>query len=385
MLYVILAYITYPIVLILRGLRAGGSPPSRPSPPSFLVFQTAKVGDMICTTPVFREIKRAYPKARVGVVINPVTAPILRHNPHVDEVIEFDRGMQKGLFNKLRFALLLSRKGYSSALILMPNSANILSAFWALIPERVSVYPDYAGLTLKLLLSLNTGTVRHERPRMSLETYLEALRRFGITGCKWDKEVYSTPEAERKASEFLKGEGPFIGIVPGTANVMKEWGRDNFLKFTEMMLCSTASTVVMLGPQKDRGFAGDLLRDPGLGGRILDACGVFSLLEAPSLIRRLSLVVGVDTGLIYMADALNVPVVDIAGPCDMDDQRPIGQRAVIIQKKGLDCVPCSHTHKTPYECRVAHRRCVLDVAPEEVFGAALRSLGRGYGRAEQKR
>lgn len=373
MIYVILAYITYPLVVLLSRLRRNAR---HGAPPSFLVFQTAKVGDMICTTPVFREIKRAYPSSRLGVVINPVTAPLLKHNPHVDEVIEFRRDMQKGLINKLRFARLLSGKGYSSALIIMPNSSNILVALWALIPERVSIYPDRAGLTLKLLLSLNTATERHRKGRMSLETYLSALAHFNIRGWRIDKEVYSPPGAREKAAGILKGSAPFIGIAPGTANEMKDWGSGNFLRLSETILKRTGASIVVLGSEKEKGFASGLLKEVGLenGARVIDACGSCSLLDAPALIGMLSLVVGVDTGLIYMADALNVPVVDIAGPCDMDDQRPVGKNAVIIQKKDLDCVPCSHTHRTPYRCVLGHRRCVKDVSVEEVFRAVLSAL-----------
>src|SRR3990167_9452485 len=96
-------------------------------------------------------------------------------------------------------------------------------------------------------------------------------------------------------------------------------------------------------------------------------CGAFNLEELPAAIKRLSLVIGADTGLIYMADALNVPVVDIAGPCNMNDQRPTGKDAVIIQKKDIDCVPCSHTFKTPYECRYGHRECITGISANEAF------------------
>jgi len=34
-----------------------------------LVIQTAKIGDLICTTPVFREIKKHYPQSFLSVLV----------------------------------------------------------------------------------------------------------------------------------------------------------------------------------------------------------------------------------------------------------------------------------------------------------------------------
>jgi ADP-heptose:LPS heptosyltransferase len=109
-------------------------------------------------------------------------------------------------------------------------------------------------------------------------------------------------------------------------------------------------------------------------GRVLNACGSFSIAEAPALMKKLSLAIGVDTGLIYMADALGVPVIDIAGPCNMKNQRPMGKNSFIVQKKDMVCVPCSHTFKTPYKCRYNHRKCVTGITVDEVFACALKAL-----------
>ena len=355
---------SYPLVFLLSRL-AG-----RRQDASFVVFQTAKIGDMICTTPVFREIKRAYPGSRLGVVITPLTRPLLKHNPHIDEIIEFDARRCHGVTGKLRFALGLRRSGYNRALILAPNAANILAAFWAALPQRVCIYPDVAGGTLKLLLGLNTHLERHVRGRMTMETFLRALRFFGIDDYRTDKEVYAPIDAGVKAAAYLKGAGPFVGVVAGSANAMKDWGLERFKALSKRLLKETDAVIVVLGSEKERP-AGEELRGAGAEAeRVINACGEFTLEEAPALLKRLSVVIGVDTALIYMADALNVPVVDIAGPCDMNDQRPVGKRAVILQRReGLACVPCSHTFKAPYECREGHRRCAAGVSVEEVFSA----------------
>lgn len=367
MIYVLLAYIFYPFFALFARSKKGGTG-------SVLVFQTAKIGDMVCTTPVFREIKKASPGCRLGVVIDPVTRPLLEFNPHIDELIELDRKKTRGLAGKLSFARLLRSKGYGTALVLMPNVTNLFTALWAGIPERFSVYPDYAGRTLKYLLALSTGVEYHISPRMAMETYLRSLKHLGVE--EWDtaREVYQSPGAESKARSLLAGDGPFVGMVLGTGNEMKDWGRDNFLKLAGMILERTGAALVLLGSEKEAAVANAVIDYAG-AARIHNLCGLLTLSEMPALLKRLSAVVGVDTGLVYMADALGVPVVVVAGPCDMNDQRPTGPRSAIVQDRELPCVPCSHTFSTPYECRHMHRGCVTEITPESVFRHLSRSLG----------
>ncbi len=367
MIYVILAYISYPFIVLLSRL-------GKREKDSVLVFQTAKIGDMVCTTPVFREIKKARPGIRLGVVIDPVTRPILQFNPHVDELIVLDRKKTRGLFGKLSFAARLRSRGYSTALVLMPNVTNLFTALWAGIPERFSVYPDYAGRTLKYLLALSTGVEYHISPRMSMETYLRSLRHLGIE--EWDtaKEVYQSPDAESRVRGMLAGDGPFVGVALGTGNEMKDWGRDNFIRLAGIVIERTGAGVVLLGSEKEAQVANAVIDYAG-SARTHNLCGLLTLAEMPALLKRLSVVVGVDTGLVYMADALGVPVVVVAGPCDMNDQRPTGPMASIIQDRELSCVPCSHTFSTPYECRQKHRACLTEITAEAVFRQVQKFLG----------
>lgn len=367
MTYAILSYLLYPFIWLAS--RAF----SRPDGP-VLVVQTAKIGDMICSTPVFREIKLAFPDRKLAVMADPLTAPLLKHNHRVDEIIEFDSSRHRGLLGRLAFASILRKKRFYTAVILLPNSANLFIPFWALIPKRVSVYPDYCGSTLKALLRLATDVEPHLNGRMALETYLESLKFIGIETYSLRKEAYSLPQSEKKAADFL-GKGRYVGIVLGTGNALKDWGREGFEELTGLILRDTPFDVVFLGAPTDRAKGEAIAAALREDKRIRNSCGSFGLSELPALIKKLMVVIGVDTGLIYMADALDVPVIDIAGPCSMSDQRPVGDKALVVQSKGLECVPCSFTFKAPYRCRFGHRECVTGITAEDVMGRLLEMPG----------
>lgn len=364
MFYLLLAYITYPFVFILSRLFAG----TRRAGDSIIVFQTAKIGDMICATPVFREIKRAYPNRHLAVAVDPASEPVIRHNPHIDEIIVIDRKKTRGLIGKAVLAARIFRRRYSAALILAPNTTNIIVPYWALIPKRVVIYPDFLGSTLKELLTFNTHLEYHLSPKTATETYLASLRHFGIMKGSTDKEVYPSPQAVERFADFYAGtDRPFVGIILSTGNAMKDWGRRNFAALAHEILAGTNASICLFGTEKDKPVAIEIIGAANRNRRIENLCGQASLEELPAVIKGLSLMIGVDTGLVYMADALGVPVIDIAGPCDMRDQRPTGKAAQIIQRHEVECVPCSHTFRAPYRCRHGDSRCVSAITVEDVM------------------
>ena len=57
------------------------------TPRSILVFRLDELGDVVLTTPLFRELKRLYPNARCTAVVQPAYRAILTTNHNVDEIL----------------------------------------------------------------------------------------------------------------------------------------------------------------------------------------------------------------------------------------------------------------------------------------------------------
>ena len=382
-MYIILTYLISPLFYILLFFK-------RNEAKRILVIQTAKIGDLICSTPVFRAVKKRYPHAHLAAMVNPAARGLLEYNPYVNEVIEIERGFYRGLAGKIRLARLLHKGGYDIAISLNPNLPFMLAMFWALIPVRISLMPVITGITYRLASVFSTYLERHIRGRLVAETYMEMLKAIGIDSKDIAKDVFKSPDAdERVVGETLvvshwEGTSPsptkqnskLVGLAVTSGNRLKEWGAKNIAALADKLIAEKNSSVVLIGSEKDKDVADEILKSILYKDSIIDAVGKFSLQELPALIERLSLFIGVDTGVIYMADALNIPVIDIAGPSDMEDQRPTGKRVTIIQKKDIECVPCSHTFSAPYECRYGHRDCIVSVSIDEVFDSAKRLLYR---------
>jgi len=395
-IYIALTYLFSPILHLLlffrsragcaRQLSVGKAHPTpflqKQAGEHILVIQTAKIGDLICSTPVFRVVKKRYPDAHLTAIVNPAVRGLLEYNPYINEIIEIERGFYKGFAGKIRLARMLHKGGYDIAISLNPNVPFTLAMFWGLIPIRISIIPDFFRITYRLASIFSNHLAKHIRGRLVAETYMEMLKAIGIDSKDIAKDVFKSPDADDKVEGLLNSEPRTlnsklkIGIAVTSGNRLKEWGAKNIAALADKLIAEKNSSVVLIGSEKDKDVADEILKSILYKDSIIDAVGKFSLQELPALIERLSLFIGVDTGVIYMADALNIPVVDIAGPSDMEDQRPTGKRVTIIQKKDIECVPCSHTFSAPYECRYGHRECIVSVSIDDVFDSAKRLLSR---------
>jgi len=360
MLYIVITYLAAPVLYVLILLRR------RKQIKNILVIQTAKIGDVICSTPVFREIKKGYPEAHLTVMATPVTLELLEINPHVDEIITMNHKDYKGPSGKLRLANLLRKRKFDIAVCLNPNVLFACATFWGLVPVRLSVMPDFSGSTFKLAAFFFSSLERHVKGRLVIETYLRMLRAIGIESNNISKEVYKSETAENRVSQRISElKKPLIGIAVSSGNKLKEMGPEKIIQLAAILLDTTDVFIVLIGSSQDRGTSSLIRKALGKKERILDVTGEFGLGELPALIERLSLLVGVDTGIVYMADALSVPVIDIAGPSDMEDQRPTGAKSMILQKK-VQCVPCSHAFHAPYACVRNTRECIQLMSIDEI-------------------
>jgi ADP-heptose:LPS heptosyltransferase len=395
MIYVILTYLFLPILYLLIAIRMRRFPSPAPLPEAsgegvggrVLVIQTAKIGDMICSTPVFREIKKKYPEVNLSVIASPVTAELLKYNSNVDDIITLNTKNTKGISGKLELIKLLYNGKYDVSLSLNPNIPFTIAPLWALIPMRIVIMPNFCGTTLKIASGLNTHNVRHETGRLVLETYIEMLEVIDVKTKDVSKEVYKSPDADRKVLGLLNSKldpesssgrnSKLIGIAVSSGNKLKELGKEKITELANRLLENFDTCIVLIGSDADRTTADRILSSINRKDKVINTAGELSLTELPALIERLSLFTGVDTGITYMADALSVPLIDIAGPSDMSDQRPIGKNSLIIQKDIL-CVPCSHAFRSPYSCEKGDRICITSVSVSEIVEAAKKLLNPSF-------
>lgn len=370
--YIILTYLIYPALYLICELSRG------PEIKSILIIQNAKIGDLICATPIFRDIRTKFPKARIVALVNAASKEVVENNPHLDSIETIKERGDKGLSGKLRLAVRIFKGKYDVAICLNPNVSISVSTFWGLVPIRLSVLPYQSGFTYRLASSFFTKVERHLPGEMVIDSFYRMLEALGVEPSSPRREIFAIESAETLVDRLLiRREGPFWGIAVSAGNKLKELGVENIEALCEMLPRVMGGSIVLIGSQADAPSAKAVMKRVHDNGRIIDTTGKLRLKELPALIKRFSLFIGVDTGVTYMADALSVPIIYLPGPADTTGQRPVTARCFTF-RKDVPCSPCIHIFKTVNYCKTGTFSCVRSIDLPEIVSKASELMKTEY-------
>jgi heptosyltransferase-2 len=324
---------------------AAGAP--RP-PAKGLVIQTAFPGDLILTTPLIRRAAERL-KTPVDVVVIPAAAPVLANNPHVRDVIVFDKkGHDRGVAGLWRMVRLLRARGYEVSYHAQASTRSALLAFLARIPRRIGLR-DAPGAFLYTHAVAARGEPHQVERLLHLADGAPERR---------EPEVFPGPEEKAQVKALLADAGitgEFVVLAPGS-----QWATKRWPYFPELARALAQEIpLAIVGGAGDRADARAIRTALGTGVPMADGVDVLSLLGSAELIRRARVLVSNDSAPVHLASAMGTPTVEIYGPT-----APIFGFAArapwsrVVEPDPLPCRPC-HKHG-PAVCPLVHHKCMRD-------------------------
>lgn len=314
-----------------------------------LVIQTAWLGDVVLTTALIRRAAERL-GASVDVVTIPASAGVLQNNPHVREVLTYDKkDRDRGVRPFLALARKLRARRYAVAYLAQTSLRSALLAWLARIPTRIG-FRDAAGARLYTHAVMSRGEPHQLERLLKLADGAPDRREPEIFPSAGDREA-----VDRLLAEAGIGSGEFIAVAPGAAWATKRWPY-----YPELVRALAGEVpVAVVGGPGDRADARAIRN--ALGGLPLaDGTGTLTVLQSGDLIRRAALLVSGDTAPAHLASAVGTPVVEIFGPTA--PQYGFAARAAhtrIVEPDPLPCRPCS-IHG-PAICPLGHHKCMRDI------------------------
>lgn len=352
-----------------------------------LLVRLRLIGDVVFTTPLVGALRRAYPGATIAYLVESAAAPIVRHNPRLDEVIVAPRrrGVRR-LLDDLALARRLRRERFDLALDLHGGPRGAWLTWASGAAERIGY--DITGR--RWMYTRVVARARELRPRHSVRNQWDLLEAIpGWPGGPADPErdpveIPLDPAADARMAARLSR----TGVAAGDELVVVHVSAGNpFRRWPEPFFTETAAALASKGPRRRVVFSsGPSDRDAAsriaaasrarLGAdahRIIDL-GEFDLLELRALIGRSRLFVGGDTGPLHIAAATDTPVVGIYGPTLAARSAPwraAGIPTFSVERQDLACRPCDQRTCVPGDFR-----CLTQLLPGAVIAAAEEALDR---------
>jgi heptosyltransferase-2 len=183
-----------------------------------LIVRQDRIGDVVLSTPLPREIKKVYPNSFVAVMVRNYTKDIYLNNPYVDEIIIYDE-TKKGFKNFLEDVKKIKKYKFTHALMLLPNEKINYLLFFAGIPFRIGVgHKLYQFITFtKFVDRKKYNPLRHEA-----DYSLDLIRKIGIEPTSTDPEIFLSDNEKIKANEIkrtlVNNDQKLIGINTSSGN-----------------------------------------------------------------------------------------------------------------------------------------------------------------------
>jgi heptosyltransferase-1 len=309
---------------------------------SILIVRLGAMGDIIHSLPGAASLKHSFPAARVTWVVEPQWVPLLEGNGFVDRIVVFRRDDPRTWRETKRE---LKREHYDLAVDFQGLTKSALIAH-AARPERI------AGFASGVVRERPAGLFYSARiPSSAVHVVDQALDLAAGAGASNLLKAFPLPNG---SPEGDLPSGPFVLASPLAGWASKQWPLEYYEQLAAELPKRLGMPLVLNGPP------GSV---PQVKGVFRHESGIPGLIHAT---RQAAFVVGVDSGPLHLAAALNKSGVAIFGPTDPLRNGPYGGDFQVFR------VPGAHT---------THRRgTVIDasmraIRPEEVMAALLARVG----------
>lgn len=336
-----------------------------------LVREVNWLGDIVMSLPALRAVRKAYPDARLSVLIKKELAGFFDGAKWIDEVIPFKvgKGLVDGFNDRLAVVKELKARRFDLA-VLLPNSLDsALWPAWAGIPQRAGFSRDARGMLLTHSIRPSAAIREVHQVHYYLNMLKETLR---LNGSADDFKPDVSASNRSAMLDFLKQrrkrpDAPLIGLAVAAAyGPAKEWPADYYARLIDLLAAKHGAECVLVGAPNERAKSEHVIAQSTAGA--VQAAGETSVGEALALLDLCSGFAGNDSGSMHVSGALGKPTVGIYGSTRADRTGPLGAKTKVLYKQ-IACSPCLKR-----TCKFGHYDCLKMISPEEVV-AALEGLG----------
>ena len=338
---------------------------------NILLIRFSSLGDLVLTTPIYRELRKVYPNSRLTLLTSEGFGRVLENNPHLDEIIYHHRKETRNDLEKLIDQLRLQK---FDLIYDIHNSLRSRWIGWQL--KRHAPKPEHWLIekrTLARELQIRFGWGQFFNGKSQREQWLEPLRRHHTGALSTKTELFPSVADKNYVKAWLNQndlqDKPFVCIGASASFPLKCWPLQNFKKLIENIIQSGIS-VVLVGTNGE--IETEELAEYFRGSQnVFCAAGMFTILQSAALLEMANAVVANDTSIIHLAEAMRTPSIALFGPTvkEFGYAPMLAQSRLIETDLALRCRPCSRTGKGTCKNR-DQQICMYSISTQKVWDAA---------------
>lgn len=326
-----------------------------------LVMKFRNIGDVLLVTPLLKNLKHYYPDAQIDIAVNKGTEEMVTFHPVVKKAHVYDRQIKKfPLLKRLKaeyaFARNIRKEKYDIVINTTEGDRGLQLAIFSSTKKIISI-PAQKNFILNKFIDdeLLLVGMRH-----NIDDNLDVLRVLDKKPVEKKVEIFWNDETEISIKKLIDEnglkEGSFIHVHPVSRWLFKCIDDHMVAKIIDFCQDKLGYPVVITAApideerEKVKNIISYCQTDP------LNLTGKLSLKETAALNKKSKLYIGVDTAIMHISAANNIPTLAFFGPSasykwgpwdnslmeneylNINGDQSMGMHRVL--QKNWECVPC---------------------------------------------
>lgn len=319
---------------------------------NILVIRYGTIGDSVFAGAFYRELRNAEPTAKIDILVDPIAKEVMENCPYINN-IHLIEGKYKHFFRYYK----LFRK-YDTVYFLKNDNFFTKVAFISGVKNRI-------GFDVKRNKFL-TKKSPYDENRHEIDCYLDLLRITEINIKSDIPQIWLSESNNKKIEELLQGiSEPKVVIQAYSRFKQKNWIDSSWREVIKYLVKECNVKVFCAGGNKDISAYNKLIEqlDPDIRHNIINISGLLSIQESMSLISKADMVIGVDSGLMHVAAALDIPSIFLHGATSLKRWKPRSDKCIVVSKN-FGCSPCCLQSNSKKYCKNQTSKCMLALKPE---------------------
>ena len=320
-----------------------------------LVIRYGTIGDSIFASAFYRELRHALPDARIDILVDEIAEGVMRNCPYINKIFNID-----GKFRNFWAYISLFSK-YDTVYFLKNDKFFSTIAFLAGVKKRI-------GFDVRRNKFL-TLTSAYNEDRHEVDCYLDLLRISGIPVKNDKTEVWLDRINDSKAQEIVSCiPNKKVLIQAFSRFPQKNWLDEYWVELIKYLSNDLHAQVFFVGGKKDIRAYNNIIANinDDLDIVPLDMCGKLSIPETMSLVKNMDMVIGIDSGVIHMAAALDIPSILLHGPTSLVRWKPKSEKCIVLSRH-FSCSPCCLQSGSTKYCKNKISDCMEYLTPDIVI------------------
>lgn len=322
------------------------------------------IGDLVCTTPLFRALREKFPDAVIAAYVNSYNLPVLEGNPDVNAIHAYTKAKHRArgtsllalYWRRARQLLALRAEHFDDIIIAEPGYAPRLVRLARLLaPGRVVGFARDDGAARGLDIAVKRQA---DRPLHETEDVFRLLHAYGIDTAPPAPRIVA--RAREVASE---NSVPVVGLHISARKPSQRWPAENFVALARQLHRDYGVKLKLFwspGDERNPLHPGDDAKAQAILSRLEDV--PIEAIATPTLrilidaLAQCDTVICSDGGAMHLAAGLGKPIVCFFGKSDAVRWRPWGVPYELLQKPSHEVADISVEEAVAACTRIAKRQ-----------------------------